>query len=234
MDKKKSTRLRPRAADFPKPRETVGKRRVIDSPSATTTGRAHSSVMQLAEEIDRLQAELSAARARLIELEAKAEIDPLLNVYNRQGFGNALARALSYAKRYGALAALVYLDLDGLKSINDNHGHAAGDAVLAAAATALTRNIRASDFVGRLGGDEFAILLWNLDEAAAARKAMALEAAVAETHVDWNGARLSVGGSAGAVMLRAEETAAALLARADRAMYARKQARRCSASLSGR
>jgi len=61
-----------------------------------------------------------------------------------------LKRALAYVKRYGTSAVLVYLDLDGFKSVNDRHGHAAGDAVLKAVAMVLTRQVRACDLVGRL------------------------------------------------------------------------------------
>ncbi len=79
----------------------------------------------------------------------------------------------AYVKRYGTSAALIYLDLDGFKRINDRHGHAAGDAVLKAVAMVLDRHVRASDLVARLGGDEFALLLWNCAEADAHAKAQA-------------------------------------------------------------
>ena len=97
---------------------------------------------------------------------------------NRRGFERELKRSLAYVKRYGTSAALVYIDLDGFKPVNDRHGHGAGDAVLKAIAAALVRNVRASDVVARLGGDEFAVLLWNVNGANAAAKAGALEAAV--------------------------------------------------------
>ena len=121
-------------------------------------------------EIGRLTAALAEARARIAELELMAEVDPLLNILNRRGFERALARALAYVKRYRAPAALLYLDLDGFKLINDAHGHAAGDAVLKAVAGILAHNVRGSDVVARLGGDEFAVLLFNLGEIQARRE----------------------------------------------------------------
>ncbi len=176
-------------------------------------------------EIVRLRAELAAARARIIELEALADIDPLLDILNRRGFARVLGRALPFVRRYGSGAALIYLDLDDFKSVNDRHGHAAGDALLRAAAAALSRHVRASDVVARLGGDEFAVLMWNLDAAQAVNKAAELEAAIAGAVGEHAGVRLSIGASAGAAMLTADATPEQAIDAADRAMYARKQAR---------
>ena len=80
-------------------------------------------------------------------------------------------------------ASLIYLDLDQFKPVNDRHGHAAGDAVLETVAAMLVRHVRASDVVARIGGDEFVVLLSNVDAAAAASKAAALEAAIDATPV---------------------------------------------------
>jgi diguanylate cyclase (GGDEF)-like protein len=186
---------------------------------------ARSAAMRLAAEVDALAAQLKASQARIADLEARVDIDPLTDVLNRRGFERELTRSLAYVKRYGTSAALIYLDLDDFKPVNDRHGHAAGDAVLKAVAAALTASVRASDVVARLGGDEFAILLWNVDAAAAAAKAAALEAAVYATPLRWNASTLVVGASAGAVLLGRLDTPAEVLARADSAMYARKSER---------
>src|SRR5882672_2325592 len=154
-----------------------------------------SEPMRLAAEVARLEAELAAIRARVAELETHAERDPLTAVLNRRGFERELKRASAYLGRYGGSAALVYLDLDGFKPVNDRHGHAAGDAILQAVAAALVGAVRASDSVGRLGGDEFAVLLWNLSAGAAHAKASLLEQAIAAASVMWQGMRLSVGAS---------------------------------------
>jgi diguanylate cyclase (GGDEF)-like protein len=202
-------------------------RRVAPEPAAKPASeRAPSAVMQLAAEVDRLQTELAATRAKVAELEARADVDPLLDIFNRRGFERELKRALAYVTRYGTQAALVYLDLDGFKPVNDTHGHAAGDAVLQAVAAALTRGVRASDTVARLGGDEFAVLLWSLGEAHAAAKAAALEELIGATTISWNGAVLSVGASAGYALISPRDEAAEVLARADHAMYSRKAERK--------
>ena len=89
---------------------------------------------------------LSRARA-IAELEARADVDPLLDILNRRGFERELKRSLAYVERYGTDAALIFIDLDGFKAVNDRHGHAAGDALLKAVARELIGHVRASDVV---------------------------------------------------------------------------------------
>jgi diguanylate cyclase (GGDEF)-like protein len=177
-------------------------------------------------EIERLQAELSQARATIADLETRADVDPLLEIINRRGFERELKRSLAYLQRYKGAAALLFVDLDGFKSVNDRHGHAVGDALLKAVARALTGHVRASDVVGRLGGDEFGVLLWNLGLVQAAAKASDLEQVVAAVAVEHDGAQLSVGASAGLVALNGSATSAQMIDAADQAMYARKKERR--------
>jgi diguanylate cyclase (GGDEF)-like protein len=185
-----------------------------------------SELAVLLNEVQRLQSELAAARAKVTELEATADIDAVTEIFNRRGFDRELKRSLAYVQRYWTRAALVYVDLDGFKPVNDRHGHAAGDAVLKAVAAMFTGSVRASDTVARLGGDEFALILWNLSEADAAKKARALEDAVGATRIDWEGGALCVGASIGFAMLGPSDDLAKVLAAADQAMYARKAARR--------
>jgi diguanylate cyclase (GGDEF)-like protein len=184
-----------------------------------------------ADELDRLKAELRAARAKITELEARADIDPLLDILNRRGFERELARSIAYVKRYGTDAVLIYLDLDGFKAVNDRCGHSAGDELLKAVAAALTSKVRASDVVARLGGDEFAILMWNVSETHAFAKARDLENAVAAVEIQRGGIKLSVGASAGVAAVSPLDTPAQAIDAADRAMYVRKR-ERCSEPLS--
>jgi diguanylate cyclase (GGDEF)-like protein len=189
-----------------------------------------SELAVLLGEVQRLQGELAAARAKMKELEATADIDAVTGIFNRRGFERELTRSLAYVKRYGTRAALFYIDLDGFKPVNDQHGHAAGDAVLRAIAAMLARSVRASDTVARLGGDEFGLILWNLNEGDAAAKAWALEAAVGEAEIEWEGQALAVGASIGVAMLGPADELATVLAKADHAMYARKAERKGSGS----
>jgi diguanylate cyclase (GGDEF)-like protein len=223
-------RPRPKPRGTPSRRSGGGDAAARDAPQRHEARRAKAPsraiVMRLAAEVDALAAELEASRARIVELEARIDIDPLTEIRNRRGFARELARSLAYVKRYGTSAVLIYVDLDGFKLVNDRHGHAAGDAVLKAVAAALMRHVRTSDIVARMGGDEFAVLLWNVGGAAAAAKAAALEAAVYATPVRWNTSTLAVGASAGMTTLGALDTPAEVLARADAAMYARKAERK--------
>jgi len=162
------------------------------------------------------------ARAQMVDLAARAETDVLTDLVNRRGFERELRRSLAFVKRYGTSAALIYIDLDNFKQINDRHGHAAGDAVLKAIAMVLARHVRASDMVARIGGDEFVMLLWNCAEADALAKAAALEGVIGRTTSTYAGVPLSVGASCGIALLLPLDQPAELLERADRAMYARK------------
>jgi len=173
-----------------------------------------------------LRSKLKAAERRVAELEAAADTDFLLEIPNRRGFERELNRAIAYMKRYRASGALIVLDVDRLKPINDSFGHAAGDEVLKAIVATLMRQVRASDVVGRLGGDEFALLLWNLSEADAKAKAAIFEQAIDELSFTFRGQHVTAGASAGVALLGAQSDAGRALEEADAAMYVRKARRR--------
>ncbi|WP_454632049.1 GGDEF domain-containing protein [Bradyrhizobium cenepequi] len=176
--------------------------------------------------IRRLKVELAAAQAQIAELQASAETDFLLDILNRRGFERELNRSIAYIKRYHASGALVMLDVDRLKPINDTYGHAAGDEVLKAIVKTVSGQVRASDVVGRLGGDEFAVLLWNLSETDAKAKAAALEQSIDGLTFDFRGRSVSAGVSAGVAILGPHSEASRALEEADSAMYVRKAQRR--------
>ena len=177
-----------------------------------------------------LEAELAAARAKVVELESKIEADPLLDILNRRGFERELKRALSYVQRYRSSNAVIFVDLDGFKAVNDGYGHLAGDNVLKQVSAAIIRMLRASDIVARFGGDEFAVLLWNLSEESAHAKALALEQTIASLDIRCSGRSVRIGASAGATMLQQTDHLADIMARADAHMYARKQSNSRSAA----
>ncbi len=196
----------------------------MDYPVLVNPGKPLRDVHE--EENRRLKVELAQARARIDELEASADTDFLLDIPNRRGFERELNRAVAYIKRYHATAALIALDVDRLKPINDAFGHAAGDQVLKAIVAVLLRHVRSSDVIGRLGGDEFALLLWNLSETDAKAKAAALEQAVDRLSFVFRGRPVTAGASTGVAILGLHAEAGRALEEADSAMYVRKAQRR--------
>jgi diguanylate cyclase (GGDEF)-like protein len=201
-------------------RETAPRRvRTGAAPPAARSSDAKSTIR-------RLKTQLARAQARIEELQASANTDFLLDILNRRGFERELDRSIAYIKRYHASGALIVLDVDRLKPINDAFGHAAGDQVLKAIVATLLSQVRASDVVGRLGGDEFAMFLWNLSETDAKAKAAALEEAIDRLTFVFRGRDVKAGASAGVAILGIHAEAGRALEEADSAMYVRKAQRR--------
>ena len=114
-----------------------------------------------------------------------------------------LSRNLSYAERYGTPSSVIYLDLNGLKQLNDTKGHAAGDAAILKVAKILAANVRESDIVGRLGGDEFSVMLSHADEDAARGKAEFLAKPISEDSLEWDGGLIDLEVAFGVHTIRA-------------------------------
>jgi diguanylate cyclase (GGDEF)-like protein len=150
--------------------------------------------------------------------------DAVTALPNATLFGDRLEHALEQAQRHSWRLAVLFLDLDGFKLINDTHGHDAGDRVLQAVAARLSASTRGSDSVGRRGGDEFLVLMLEVkDDASAIAFATKLRSQLVEPMLI-DGTELTVGVSIGlAVYPEDATTAAALLKCADRAMYAAKK-----------
>ncbi len=163
-------------------------------------------------------------RRREEALEAAAYTDALTGVANRRHFDEVAGRELDRATRLRDAVSLVVVDADHFKQVNDVHGHAAGDAVLAALARVLRQSAREVDLVARIGGEEFALLLPSTDLGGARATAERVRLAVEQLTVRHEGALLRVTVSAG-VAERGPEVAgqgegvARLLARADAALY---------------
>ena len=174
----------------------------------------------------RLRAQLAEAEARIAELERLADTDPLTELPNRRPFMRAIARSIRHLERHGTPAAVLFVDVDGLKAVNDAHGHLSGDAALLHIARTLQREVRASDLVARIGGDEFGLVLDHVSESAAHAKSAALAEAVRETPVAFGDASITVHLSIGVATVRENDSTEAVLRRADDQMYAVKRAQR--------
>lgn len=175
---------------------------------------------QLANE--RLEAELEVAAQLRSELQKLAERDPLTSAANRREFLR-VAETMLADRRDGGRFALLLIDADRFKSINDRFGHGVGDAALVAMTRSTRAAVRDQDLVARIGGEEFAVLLPGMSEEAASVVAERVRRSIAESCVP--GAeqiRLSV--SIGLATARPDDTIGSLLARADDAMYSAKRA----------
>jgi len=175
-------------------------------------------------EIERLREKIASLEDRVRQLDALAHQDALVPVPNRRGFLRELDALIGRVSRYGESAAMLFVDIDGLKRINDSFGHKAGDEALVQVATVLANGVRKSDCVARLGGDEFGVLLAHASQDSATETAQRLTALIDahDSHCDGN--RLPLGVAIGITMICANDSADAVIARADRAMYARKSA----------
>jgi diguanylate cyclase (GGDEF)-like protein len=175
---------------------------------------------------------LSLAAEMTEELRHMAQHDPLTGLPNRALFSDRLQQQLAYAKRHDRRFAIIFLDLDNFKPINDNYGHAVGDRLLQQVAKRLREALRASDTVGRIGGDEFVILTAEL---AGAELALALAEKVREAVRQpymVEARKLSVSCSIGVAIYPDDGTDEITLSKlADEAMYRAKEDGRDSVRL---
>lgn len=183
-----------------------------------------SDAERLVDEIDRLRSQVAQLQQRVEQLDQLAHQDTLINLPNRRGFMRELERLVDRAKRYGHRAAMLFVDLDGLKMINDSFGHRAGDEALIQVAELLCGGVRRSDVVARIGGDEFAILLESADQANAAETAIRLEDLVCGCDFTHDGDVLPLSVAIGVAMIDGADGPDAVMARADEEMYRRKDA----------
>jgi len=166
---------------------------------------------------------LRRTREELSAAELAAATDPLTGLYNRRCLDRLVPLLLARAQQSGLGVALLLLDLDDFKGINDRHGHGVGDEVLRAFAGRLRAAVRWSDVPCRLGGDEFLALLGDIPSAEVGRqRAEEVQRAVGHGVVEAEGRRIPVACSIGGTPWRGGESLAAVTARADQALYAAK------------
>ncbi len=167
---------------------------------------------------------LRQQRHALTEAQLRAQTDPLTGVLNRRSLLEQLEAACREARAKGLAVAVLFLDLDFFKSINDSYGHAAGDACLAAVIRPIQAELRQSDIIGRYGGEEFIVVLKGADAAAAEPIAERIRLRVAEARIEGHGAAIQLTCSIGVASsdplgLWGES----LIAQADAAVYAAKR-----------
>jgi diguanylate cyclase (GGDEF)-like protein len=182
------------------------------------------------DELGRLERALIRTGTRVVELQGELRrmgtADTLTRLLNRRGFIPSAEHQLGVAKRTHQPMALLFLDLDGLKGVNDTLGHAAGDGMITEAAYVMTQTFRASDLIGRVGGDEFCVLFATDSEETAKVALLRLKEGVDEMN-EQQGRPFSLSFSAGLAMFDPEQPSSLdeLMAVADERMYEAKRAK---------
>ena len=198
---------------------------------------------RLVRSLEKRNAELESAldylrrtREELDVAEIRAQTDALTELYNRRCLDRQLPRFIAKERTERSGLALLMIDLDKFKPINDTHGHPAGDAVLRAVAGVLRRFVRPTDLACRIGGDEFAVLLAPINASSgfdAAHVLVKLRQAIATSEVHVPEGVLKVGASIGGAALEGGDSPESLVARADKFLYEAKGAGRNVVSWNG-
>jgi diguanylate cyclase (GGDEF)-like protein len=161
------------------------------------------------------------------ELEQSARLDYLTGIYNRGAIEELAAGLIALTQRHGTPLALMVVDIDHFKRINDELGHAAGDKALAATVQLIHGLLRGGDLIGRLGGEEFLVLMPDTDAVKARHAAERMRACVEGAPVSFQGIERPLTVSIGVAQFRVEDGGfGPLLLRADRALYVAKRAGR--------
>lgn len=184
----------------------------------------HYQLVPLHDGIAFICREVTDRRAAEQSLAALARTDSLTGLANRREFEEFGVSARARAARSGSTLALFFIDLDGFKSVNDEHGHAAGDAVLVEVARRLKSAFRETDMVARLGGDEFAVVAEAAGTLQEVEEVGARAIAALEQMHSFDGKPLKAAASIGIALFDGTETVEALSQRADEAMYSAKSA----------
>jgi diguanylate cyclase (GGDEF)-like protein len=201
-------------------RSAVAESRVALIPADIIATDESSEIRRLRAANAQLKRELAALKAREAEAQQLAERDGLTGLYNRRRLVELLESTVADAERQGQYVGLLFIDLNGFKSVNDECGHATGDKILTMVAARITARVRTGDIVGRYGGDEFVVVLANVpDPSAVSRVADAVRERVSLPY--WiNGEGQQLTAAIGESMYPYDgQNAAALLQRADEAMY---------------
>ena len=192
--------------------------KVNDDSSHGTNAR------ELIAEISQLRAKVALLEERVAVLDELAHQDTLVAMPNRRGFLRELDRLIARVSRYGDEAAMLYVDLDGLKMINDSFGHRAGDEALIQVALLLAKGVRRSDVVARIGGDEFGILLEKAGEERARETASRLGDTICNCEFRHDGEELPLSVAIGVAMIGKDDSVDDVMTRADEEMYRGKAA----------
>lgn len=204
--------------------DSVGGARIaVDRTAFASVDSIDDQVRELRRERDVLRRENRILKIAVAELERVSERDTLTPLFNRRYFLTAIHQRLARFERHAETAAVVFVDVNQLKSINDSLGHAAGDFALLEIANRLASSIRATDVAARIGGDEFGLILDQSTEDGARVQVNRLCHVLSAEPASYDGHEIQLSACFGVAMLTAGATESEILAAADRDMYRSKQ-----------
>lgn len=184
--------------------------------------RAEAEADALREQLKALERDTFDLRREVAKTQEQAMRDALTDLPNRRAYDERVAQEQARFRRFGEPLALLVLDIDDFKQINDTFGHKAGDKTLSMIGRILKERLRATDFIARFGGEEFVLLLTGAQQVDALRVADAMREAVEQGGLHAHGEPVKVTVSGGLAMFGADETAEHVFERADKALYAAK------------
>lgn len=173
-----------------------------------------------------LELEIQERHAAQEELRHLASVDSLTGAFNRRHFSDLSQQEVRHAQRYRHNISALMIDLDKFKTVNDTHGHAAGDMVLKSVASAIQSSLRNTDIMGRLGGDEFSVVLVEADMKTAEAVAARIRTSINTLKCVYNGTEIPIRASIGGAHARQSESFDMLLSRADESLYEAKESGR--------
>ncbi|PZQ23921.1 MAG: GGDEF domain-containing protein [Sphingopyxis macrogoltabida] len=203
-----------------------GARIAIDQIGIRSVDSIDDQLRELRRERDALRRENRILKIAVAELERVSERDTLTPLFNRRYFLTAIHQRLARFARDAQGAAVVFIDVNQLKQINDSYGHAAGDFALMEIAKRLADSIRATDVAARIGGDEFGLILDQSTEEGARVQINRLRHVLSALPAIYDGQDIALSACFGIAMLDAGATESEILAAADRDMYRSKQTER--------
>lgn len=204
--------------------DSVGGARIaVDQFGSVAVDSIEDQLRDIRRERDALRRENRVLKIAVAELERVSERDTLTPLFNRRYFLTAIHHRMARFERHAERAAVVFVDVNQLKLINDSFGHAAGDFALMEIAKRLAESIRATDVAARIGGDEFGLILDQSSEDGARAQIARLGDVLTAAPAEYDGHQIALSACFGIAMLQSGMTESDILAAADRDMYRNKQ-----------
>lgn len=204
--------------------DSVGGARIaVDQFGSVAVDSIEDQLRDIRRERDALRRENRVLKIAVAELERVSERDTLTPLFNRRYFLTAIHHRIARFERHAERAAVVFVDVNQLKYINDSFGHAAGDFALMEIAKRLAESIRATDVAARIGGDEFGLILDQSSEEGARAQIARLGDVLTAAPAAYDGHEIALSACFGIAMLQSGMTESDILAAADRDMYRNKQ-----------